>query len=82
VVGEGRNFTLEMVNNAVDRILSGAKFIATNLEPSLKKEGWTNPWTKWSTYFLQSKIKPLKEAALKAIINKINYRYRVVPGEN
>lgn len=30
VVGEGRNFTLEMVNSAVDMILSGSKFIATN----------------------------------------------------
>jgi len=42
VVGEGRNFTLEMVNNAVDMILDGAKFIATNLDPSPKKKGWTN----------------------------------------
>lgn len=42
VVGEGRNFTLEMVNNAVDMILSGAKFIATNLDPSPKKKGWSN----------------------------------------
>lgn len=42
VVGEGRNFTLEMVNNAVDMILGGAKFIATNLDPSPKKTGWTN----------------------------------------
>ncbi|WP_461533660.1 HAD-IIA family hydrolase [Sinomicrobium sp.] len=42
VVGEGRNFTLEMVNNAVDMILSGAKLIATNLDPSPKKEGWNN----------------------------------------
>jgi len=42
VVGEGRNFTLEMVNNAVDMILNGAKLIATNLDPSPKKEGWTN----------------------------------------
>ncbi|MBR9922491.1 MAG: HAD family hydrolase [Bacteroidetes bacterium] len=42
VVGEGRNFTLEMVNNAVDMILGGAKLIATNLDPSPKKEGWTN----------------------------------------
>jgi len=42
IVGEGRNFTLEMVNNAVDMILSGAKFIATNLDPSPKKTGWTN----------------------------------------
>jgi len=42
VVGEGRNFTLEMVNNAVDMILSGAKLIATNLDPSPKKPGWNN----------------------------------------
>ena len=42
IVGEGRNFTLEMVNNAVDMILNGAKFIATNLDPSPKKKGWTN----------------------------------------
>jgi NagD protein len=42
VVGEGRNFTLEMVNNAVDMILDGARFIATNLDPSPKKMGWTN----------------------------------------
>lgn len=42
VVGEGRNFTLEMVNNAVDMILDGARFIATNLDPSPKKIGWTN----------------------------------------
>ena len=42
VVGEGRNFTLEMVNNAVDMILSGAKLIATNLDPSPMKKGWSN----------------------------------------
>lgn len=42
VVGEGRNFTLEMVNHAVDMILDGAKLIATNLDPSPKKAGWTN----------------------------------------
>ena len=42
VVGEGRNFTLEMVNHAVDMILSGAKLIATNLDPSPKKPGWNN----------------------------------------
>lgn len=42
VVGEGRNFTLEMVNNAVDMILDGAKLVATNLDPSPKKKGWTN----------------------------------------
>lgn len=42
VVGEGRNFTLEMVNNAVDMILDGAKLIATNLDPSPKRKGWIN----------------------------------------
>ena len=42
VVGEGRNFTLEMVNHAVDLILRGAKLIATNLDPSPKKVGWSN----------------------------------------
>lgn len=42
VVGEGRNFTLEMVNHAVDMILDGAKLIATNLDPSPKTMGWTN----------------------------------------
>jgi NagD protein len=42
VLGEGRNFTLEMANNAVDMILEGAKFIATNLDPSPKKKGWSN----------------------------------------
>lgn len=42
VVGEGRNFTLEMVNHAVDMILGGAKLVATNLDPSPKKAGWNN----------------------------------------
>lgn len=42
VVGEGRNFTLEMVNNAVDMILSGSKLVATNLDPSPKRPGWIN----------------------------------------
>lgn len=42
VVGEGRNFTLEMVNIAVEMILKGARLIATNLDPSPKKRGWNN----------------------------------------
>lgn len=42
VLGEGRNFTLEMVQKAVDMILNGAKFIATNRDPSPKKKGWNN----------------------------------------
>jgi NagD protein len=40
VLGEGRNFTLEMVQRAVDMILEGAKFITTNRDPSPKKKGW------------------------------------------
>lgn len=42
VLGEGRNFTLEMVQKAVDMILAGAKFIATNRDPSPKRKGWNN----------------------------------------
>ncbi|MFA6083845.1 HAD-IIA family hydrolase [Mucilaginibacter sp.] len=42
VLGEGRNFTLEMVQKAVDMILAGAKFITTNRDPSPKKPGWNN----------------------------------------
>ncbi len=42
ILGEGRNFTLEMVQRAVDMILSGAKFITTNRDPSPKKHGWNN----------------------------------------
>jgi NagD protein len=42
VLGEGRNFTLEMVQRAVDMILAGARFITTNRDPSPKKKGWNN----------------------------------------
>jgi len=42
VVGEGLNFTLEMVRQAVDMVLDGAKLVATNLDPSPKKAGWNN----------------------------------------
>ncbi len=42
VLGEGLNFTLEMVHRAVDMILNGAKFITTNRDPSPKKRGWNN----------------------------------------
>jgi NagD protein len=42
VLGEGRNFTLEMVQRAVDMILAGAKFITTNRDPSPKRTGWNN----------------------------------------
>jgi NagD protein len=42
ILGEGQQFTLEMVNKAVDMILDGAKFIATNRDPSPRKPGWNN----------------------------------------
>ncbi len=42
MLGEGRNFTLEMVQRAVDMILAGAKFVITNRDPSPKKKGWDN----------------------------------------
>lgn len=42
VVGEGINFTLEMVRKAIDFILEGSKLIATNLDPSPRKQGWNN----------------------------------------
>ncbi|MCE7994012.1 MAG: HAD-IIA family hydrolase [Roseivirga sp.] len=42
VVGEGINFTLEMVRKAIDFILDGAKLIATNLDPSPRRAGWNN----------------------------------------
>ncbi len=42
VLGEGRNFTLEMVQRAVDMILGGSKFITTNRDPSPKKPRWNN----------------------------------------
>ena len=42
VLGEGRNFTLEMVQKAVDMILAGTKLVTTNRDPSPKKKGWDN----------------------------------------
>ncbi len=42
IVGEGQEFTLKMVHNAVDMILAGSKLIATNRDPSPRKSGWNN----------------------------------------
>ena len=42
ILGEGHEFTLQMVHQAVDMILGGAKFIATNRDPSPRKAGWNN----------------------------------------
>ncbi len=42
ILGEGHEFTLPMVHKAVDMILAGAKFMATNRDPSPRKAGWNN----------------------------------------
>lgn len=42
VLGEGHEFSLKQVHLAVDMILSGARFIATNRDPSPRKVGWNN----------------------------------------
>lgn len=39
VVGEGRAFTLEMLENAIRMILGGARLIATNLDPNCPTAG-------------------------------------------
>ena len=42
ILGEGQDFTLKMVNNAADMIIGGARFIATNRDPSPRKPGCNN----------------------------------------
>ncbi|UOE47801.1 HAD-IIA family hydrolase [Mucilaginibacter sp. SMC90] len=42
ILGEGQEFSLERVHQAVDMILSGARFIATNRDPTPRKPGWNN----------------------------------------
>ena len=43
VVGEGRNISFEMMENAVNMILAGAKLIATNLDPNCPTSTGTRP---------------------------------------
>lgn len=43
VVGEGRTFTMEVMEAAVNMILNGAKLIATNLDPSCPTVRGTRP---------------------------------------
>ena len=43
VVGEGRNFTPERLERAIDFVIDGAKLIATNLDPSPRIKGWSKP---------------------------------------
>jgi NagD protein len=42
ILGEGHEFSLDKVHAAVDMILGGAKFIATNRDPSPRRAGWNN----------------------------------------
>jgi len=42
ILGEGHEFSLTKVHEAVDMILSGARFIATNKDPTPRKPGWNN----------------------------------------
>jgi NagD protein len=43
VVGEGRTFTFEMAEAALNMILAGAKLVATNLDPSCPTQDGTRP---------------------------------------
>src|SRR3989441_12073293 len=43
VVGEGRTFNFEMVEAALGMILSGAKLVATNLDPNCPTQAGTRP---------------------------------------
>ncbi|MGY3211955.1 HAD-IIA family hydrolase [Mucilaginibacter sp. HD30] len=42
LLGEGHEFSLDKVHAAVDMILDGARFIATNRDPSPRRSGWNN----------------------------------------
>lgn len=43
VVGEGRTFTFEMVEHAVNLVMEGAKLVATNLDPNCPTPRGTRP---------------------------------------
>src|SRR5260370_25334772 len=43
VVGEGRAFSFEMVESALNMILGGAKLVATNLDPNCPTQAGTPP---------------------------------------
>lgn len=42
ILGEGQEFSLNRVHQAVDMIIGGARFIATNRDPSPRRAGWNN----------------------------------------
>ncbi|MFW6039294.1 MAG: HAD-IIA family hydrolase [bacterium] len=43
VVGEGRSLNFEMIENALNMVLNGAKLIATNLDPNCPTQAGTRP---------------------------------------
>jgi NagD protein len=45
IIGEGRTWTAENVEKAIDFVISGSKLIATNLDPAPKIAGWMKPGT-------------------------------------
>jgi NagD protein len=45
VIGEGRTWTAENIEKAIDFVIGGAKLIGTNLDPAPKIKGWMKPGT-------------------------------------
>jgi NagD protein len=43
VVGEGRTFTCEMLENALNMLLAGARLVATNLDPNCPTQAGSRP---------------------------------------
>lgn len=54
VVGEGRTITLEVLENAVQMILDGAKLIATNLDPNCPTVTGTRPGAGATVAYLEA----------------------------
>lgn len=45
IIGEGRTWTAENIEKAIDHVISGARLIGTNLDPAPKMKGWMKPGT-------------------------------------
>lgn len=45
IIGEGRTWTAENIEKAIDFVIAGAKLIGTNLDPAPKIKGWMKPGT-------------------------------------
>lgn len=53
IVGEGKSFTMNMVEHAANLILKGAKLIATNMDPNCPTEKGTRPGCGATTSMLE-----------------------------